>query len=68
MARAVVLLLVGVSPRHGYDIYESLREHPLASPNIRYVYRMLRGMEADGLVVSEGKMPPTTIRRGGSTS
>lgn len=68
MVRAVVLLSMGVSPWHGYDIYKSLREHPCVAEHQLRLPDAAGDGGRRGWSSPSGKMPPTTIRRGGSTS
>jgi PadR family transcriptional regulator PadR len=50
--QACLLLLLGESPRHGYDLGEALVALGLHIRDSGRVYRALRRMEQDGLVVS----------------
>jgi PadR family transcriptional regulator PadR len=50
--RASLLLLIGESPAHGYDLLEQIKELGLANVDPGGLYRALRVMEQDGLVAS----------------
>lgn len=50
--RPCVLLLLREQPAHGYDLLERLRALGFASSDPGRLYRMLRKLEADGLVRS----------------
>jgi len=53
--RAFLLLLLHERPAHGYELLERLRELGLhyTDQEIGYVYRTLRTMEKEGLIVSQ---------------
>ena len=51
--RASLLLLIGETPAHGYDLLDQIAGLGLHSVDPGGLYRALRGMEADGLVASE---------------
>lgn len=51
--RPCVLLLVSERRSYGYDLLERLRELELSSVDPGGLYRQLRGLERDGLVVSD---------------
>jgi PadR family transcriptional regulator PadR len=57
--RASVLLVLGESPTHGYDLPTLLAPLGLADADRGFVYRTLRIMEADGLVASAWDPSPT---------
>lgn len=50
--RASLLLLIGESPAHGYDLLEQIAHLGLRSVDPGGLYRALRVMEQDGLVES----------------
>lgn len=50
--RACVLLLVAEEPVHGYELLGQLRKLGLSKPDAGAVYRVLRGLDAEGLVRS----------------
>jgi PadR family transcriptional regulator PadR len=50
--RASLLLLIGETPAHGYDLLEHIKDLGLANVDPGGLYRALRVMEQDGLVVS----------------
>lgn len=50
--RASLLLLIGETPAHGYDLLEQIGELGLKSVDPGGLYRALRVMEQDGLVES----------------
>lgn len=50
--RACLLLLVAEEPVHGYELLGQLRDFGLAKPDAGAVYRVLRGLDAEGLVCS----------------
>jgi poly-beta-hydroxybutyrate-responsive repressor len=50
--RASLLLLLEELPVHGYDLPALLAPLGVATTDRGFVYRTLRGMEADGLVAS----------------
>lgn len=50
--RASLLLLIGETPAHGYDLLEQIKDLGLANVDPGGLYRALRVMEQDGLVVS----------------
>ena len=52
-----LLLLLRERPRHGYDLLESIPEvvGDAADVDLGNLYRLLRGLEADGLVSSRWK-------------
>jgi PadR family transcriptional regulator PadR len=50
--RASLLLLIGESPAHGYDLLEQTGHLGLRNVDPGGLYRTLRVMEKDGLVVS----------------
>ena len=50
--RASLLLLIGETPAHGYDLLEHIQDLGLANVDPGGLYRALRVMEQDGLVVS----------------
>lgn len=50
--RASVLLVLGQVPTHGYDLPVLLAPLGLGATDRGFVYRTLRSMEAEGLVVS----------------
>lgn len=50
--RASVLLVLGEVPTHGYDLPTLLAPLGLGATDRGFVYRTLRSMEAEGLVVS----------------
>ena len=50
--RASVLLVLGEVPTHGYDLPTLLAPLGLSATDRGFVYRTLRSMEAEGLVVS----------------
>jgi poly-beta-hydroxybutyrate-responsive repressor len=57
--RASLLLLLGESPTHGYDLPVLLAPLGLADADRGFVYRTLRAMEAEGLVASTWDASPT---------
>ncbi len=50
--RATLLLLIGEAPAHGYDLLEQIAQMGLRTIDAGGLYRALRVMEGDGLVVS----------------
>ncbi len=50
--RPCVLLLLKESPAHGYDVLERLKALGFTTPDPGGIYRMLRSLEAEGLVRS----------------
>lgn len=50
--RPCALLLLAESPNHGYELLAQLGELGLGSTDPGGLYRLLRGMERDGLVES----------------
>ncbi|MBW3664720.1 MAG: helix-turn-helix transcriptional regulator [Actinobacteria bacterium] len=50
--RPCALLLLAESPNHGYELLAQLAELGLGSTDPGGLYRLLRGMEQDGLVES----------------
>ncbi|HWC10995.1 MAG TPA: PadR family transcriptional regulator [Acidimicrobiales bacterium] len=50
--RASLLLLIAETPAHGYDLLEQIKDLGLANVDPGGLYRALRVMEQDGLVVS----------------
>lgn len=50
--RACILLLLSEEPGHGYDLLARLEAFGLGDSDPAGMYRTLRGMERDGLVVS----------------
>ena len=50
--RATLLLLIGETPAHGYDLLEQMGGMGLSTVDAGGLYRALRVMEADGLVDS----------------
>jgi len=50
--RASLLLLIGETPAHGYDLLEQIAELGLRTVDPGGLYRALRVMEQDGLVAS----------------
>lgn len=50
--RACLLLLLAETPSHGYDLLERLAELGLPSADPGGLYRVLRALERDDLVVS----------------
>jgi PadR family transcriptional regulator PadR len=52
MLEPALLLLLHHSPAHGYTLLEQLEEFGLENLNPSAVYRLLRDMEAEGLVAS----------------
>lgn len=50
--RASLLLLIGEAPAHGYDLLDQIAQLGLRSVDPGGLYRTLRVMEDDGLVVS----------------
>ena len=50
--RASLLLLIAETPAHGYDLLEHIKDLGLANVDPGGLYRALRVMEQDGLVVS----------------
>ena len=50
--RASLLLVLREGPAHGYDLPDLLAPLGLGATDRGFVYRTLRAMEADGLVVS----------------
>ena len=57
--RASLLLVLGEVPSHGYDLAVLLGPLGLGTPDRGFLYRTLRAMEADGLVVSAWDPSPT---------
>ena len=57
--RASILLVLGDEPAHGYDLPALLEPLGLGGTDRGFVYRTLRGMEADGLVASSWASSPT---------
>lgn len=57
--RASVLLVLDEAPAHGYDLPLLLAPLGLGASDRGFVYRTLRAMEADGLVVSAWDSSPT---------
>ncbi len=51
--RASLLLLIGEAPAHGYDLLDQIAGLGLHSVDPGGLYRALRVMESEGLVVSE---------------
>ena len=49
---ACLLLLIGTKPAHGYELRDRLSEFVGASQDVGQMYRTLRGLEEEGLVVS----------------
>jgi PadR family transcriptional regulator, regulatory protein PadR len=60
-----ILLLLRKSPKHGYELLERLPELSAEGGHIDLgnLYRLLRGMEAEGLVSSEWQTEPGPPRR-----
>ena len=60
-----VLLLLREGPKHGYELLERLAElsSGSASLDLGNLYRLLRAMEAEGLVRSEWQTEPGPPRR-----
>lgn len=59
--RASLLLLVAECPSHGYDLLERLRELGVYGADPGGLYRALRSMEQEGLMISlwqESEMGP----------
>lgn len=52
-ARPCLLLLLGESPAHGYELVERLRPFGFEISDPASAYKSLRQMEAEGLVTSE---------------
>ncbi len=52
MFRPMLLLLMHEGPAHGYDLLERLKEFDISEIDPSIIYRILRGMEEDGLVTS----------------
>lgn len=52
MLEPALLLLLHHGPAHGYTLLEQLEEFGLGNLNPSAVYRLLRDMEAEGLVAS----------------
>ena len=50
--RPCVLLLLKESPAHGYDLLERLKAFGFTAPDPGGIYRLLRTLEAEGLVRS----------------
>lgn len=50
--RSCILLVLADRPAYGYDLRPTLMELGCGMASSSQVYRALRGMEADGLVVS----------------
>ncbi|MGH9025359.1 MAG: PadR family transcriptional regulator [Acidimicrobiia bacterium] len=49
-----LLLVLQAGPRHGYELADSLRELiPDEHVDVGNLYRLLRGLEAEGIVTSE---------------
>ena len=48
-----IILLLHIKPRHGYGLAQALARFHIANTDASMVYRVLRGMEAAGLTVSE---------------
>ena len=57
--RASLLLVLGELPSHGYDLPTLLAPLGLGATDRGFVYRTLRAMEAEGLVVSAWDPSPT---------
>jgi PadR family transcriptional regulator, regulatory protein PadR len=57
--RAWLLLLIGESPAHGYDLLERLGELGAAPIDAGSLYRTLRAMEREGLVESRWEISNT---------
>ena len=57
--RASILLVLGEVPTHGYDLPVLLAPLGLGGADRGFVYRTLRAMEAEGLVVSAWDPSPT---------
>ena len=57
--RASLLLVLGDGPAHGYDLPGLLVPLGLRTIDRGFVYRTLRAMEAEGLVVSEWDRSPS---------
>lgn len=57
--RPCALLLLAESPNHGYELLAQLGELGLGSTDPGGLYRLLRGMERDGLVESTWKTSET---------
>ena len=49
---ACLLLLIGTKPGHGYELKERLGEFVGGAQDLGQMYRTLRSLEEDGLVVS----------------
>lgn len=50
--QACIHLLLSQSPSHGYDLVPHLAQFGIQTPDKGLVYRVLREMEGEGLVVS----------------
>jgi PadR family transcriptional regulator PadR len=57
--RASLLLLLGEIPGHGYDLPALLTPLGLGATDRGFVYRTLRAMEAEGLVLSAWDPSPS---------
>ena len=57
--RASILLVLREAPSHGYDLPLLLAPLGLGAADRGFVYRSLRAMEADGLVLSTWDSSPT---------
>lgn len=57
--RASLLLVLGEVPAHGYDLPALLAPLGLGTTDRGFVYRTLRGMEAEGLVASAWDPSPS---------
>ena len=60
-----ILLLLREGPRHGYELLERLPELAAEEGHVDLgnLYRLLRGLEAEGLVSSEWRVEPGPPRR-----
>lgn len=57
--RPCLLLLISEQPSHGYDLMERLEHLGLGTTDPGGLYRALRAMERDGLVLSHWEMSST---------
>lgn len=53
MLRPTLLLLMHEGPAHGYDMLDRLDAYGLAGIDPSLIYRALREMEAEGLIISQ---------------
>lgn len=65
LLRALLLLLVGETPRHGYELCEALIADDIGHVDASRVYRVLRGLDDDTLVASQwqASLQPAPDRR-----